>query len=951
MRIRAALALLAAVLLAALSLLAAAPAHAATVTELRVPVRAEPSGAPVSLDASVFLPGGSGRSPVVLLAHGFGGSKDSVRDQAQSLVDQGFVVVTWSARGFGASGGLIHLDDPDYEVADARTLVTAVLDRFGARIQLDKPGDPRLGVIGGSYGGALALMLGATDPRVDSVVASITWNDLAQAFFPNQASAPGAGTAIADSPAAAPSGGVTGVLKQQWASLFFLGQVSAGSSSAGAGDATDPLFGGSTGSAAAPAPSAAAPTSQEPTAHDPCGRFDPTICAEFLKASQTGAPSPQLLTLLRAHSPAALLTGLKAPTLLVQGMNDTLFGLDQADATARALTAQDTPVAVRWMDGGHNGTSSTQAADDQAQSTWLKHYLSGDAATVPAFVFAEPLARRQQTATLQRADASSYSSAATWRAQPIDGLTRTVVNPPGGLPVSNTLLPGLGAAGVSLPTYSLAALPGLTAAFDTPTLTSAVSIAGAPRVRLRVTSSAATSTLFLSVWSVNGDTVTLPRSLVAPVRVSGRPGQTQTVEVALPAATWTFPAGTKLRVLVTATDSTFANSTTARIDQVALTDLQLPQVAGAALPAAGAGGVDRESLGVAIAIGVLLLGFGAWAWRDRRAVAPADAALADVPLEVRGLTQVFKDGHRAVDDVSWRAEQGQVVGLLGPNGAGKTTTLRMVLGLIRPDAGESRILGEQVVPGAAVLSRVGALVEGPGFLPHLSGRDNLQAYWAATGRPASEAAFEEVLDVAALGDAIDRPVRSYSQGMRQRLGIAQAMLGLPEVLILDEPTNGLDPPQIAAMRPILQRYAEAGRTVVVSSHLLAEVEQTCTHIVVMHAGRVVTAGPVSDLVAGGDTTVLEVSSLEGVDRLRATDHVDSVEVLGDGRLLVSAALPRASVVAAAVTAGLPVTGVSSRKHLEEVFLGVIAAAGDRTSEPDTADAASLTERLRKIRAR
>ncbi|PWJ25351.1 ABC-2 type transport system ATP-binding protein [Branchiibius hedensis] len=904
MRIRSALL----VLLAAVAFLAPVPiARAATSIDLSVPVRAEPSGAAVSLDTTVVMPAGSGRHPVVLLAHGFGGSKDSVRPQASSLVDGGFVVITYSARGFGKSGGNIHLDDPDYEVADARAVISAVLASSAAsRITLDKPGDPRLGVVGGSYGGALALMLAATDPRVDTVVASITWNDLAQAFFPDHA-----GTSIAASPGAAPSGGVTGPLKQQWASLFFLGQV---------GGTTDSTTGTT----------------------DPCGRFDPTICAGFLSASSSGQPSAQLLAMLRAHSPAAFLSRLKVPTFLVQGMNDTLFGVDQADATARTLAAQGTPVAMRWMDGGHDGTSSTQAGDEQAQVTWLQHYLLGDAATVPAFVFADPLGRRQSTATLQRASGASYVDAATWRDQPIDGATKTIISPPGGLPVSNTLLPQAASLGTSLPTYSLAALPGLSAAYDTPAFAAQTKIVGAPRLKLTVRSTGPVSTLFLSVWTVNGDTATLARSLVAPIRVSGATGQPHTVDVSLPAATWTFPAGTSLRVLVTPTDSTFANSTVARADSVSISQLQLPQVASTALPVAGAGGVDRESLGVGLAIAALLVVFGLWAWRDRRAVLPADASVADVPLVVSGLTQTFKDGHRAVDDVSWRAERGQILGLLGPNGAGKTTTLRMVLGLIRPDAGQTRILGDQVVPGAAVLGRVGALVEGPGFLPHLTGRANLQAYWAATGRSATEAHYDEALAVAALADAIDRPVRSYSQGMRQRLGIAQAMLGLPEVLILDEPTNGLDPPQIAAMRPILQEYAAGGRTVIVSSHLLAEVEQTCTHIVVMNAGRVVTTGPVAELIANSDTTVLEVASLDGLDALRAVPDVE-VSVVSDTEVVVTSSLPRASVVAAAVGAGMAVTGVSSRKHLEDVFLGMIAASSSASDmSPDA---------LRRIRAR
>ena len=155
-----------------------------------------------------------------------------------------------------------------------------------------------------------------------------------------------------------------------------------------------------------------------------------------------------------------------------------------------------------------------------------------------------------------------------------------------------------------------------------------------------------------------------------------------------------------------------------------------------------------------------------------------------------------------------------------------------------------------------MLSRVGAFVEGAGFLPHLSGRANLELYWQATGRPAEDAHLEEALEIAGLGDALDRAVRTYSQGMRQRLAIAQAMLGLPDLLILDEPTNGLDPPQIREMREVMIRYAAAGRTVIVSSHLLSEVEQTCTHLVVMDRGRLVQAGPVAEIIGSGDTLLV-----------------------------------------------------------------------------------------------
>jgi len=379
-------------------------------------------------------------------------------------------------------------------------------------------------------------------------------------------------------------------------------------------------------------------------------------------------------------------------------------------------------------------------------------------------------------------------------------------------------------------------------------------------------------------------------------------------------------------------------------------------------------GTDTESAlaGGMLAALVILAGAAAlWRRRQRRHEEPR-ADLAEMPLVVTDLVKSYADGHRAVDGVSWRAEKGQVVGLLGPNGAGKTTTMRMVMGLIAPDSGTVHVLGHPVSAGSDVLERVGALIEGPGFLPHLTGRQNLEAYWAATGRRSEEAHIDEALEVAALGGAVDRPVRSYSHGMKQRLGIAQAMLGLPELLVLDEPTNGLDPPQIAAMRPILRRYAETGRTVVISSHMLAEVEMTCTHVVVMHAGRVVTQGLVADLVDSDDTTLLDLDPIaveadedaaepvlpSRLAALRGIDGVTEVRRDTETRVVVVAERPRVEVVGAAVEAGLPVIGVSSRRHLEEVFLGVISAASSGNgSRPTDASDASLIERLRQVRAR
>jgi ABC-2 type transport system ATP-binding protein len=251
--------------------------------------------------------------------------------------------------------------------------------------------------------------------------------------------------------------------------------------------------------------------------------------------------------------------------------------------------------------------------------------------------------------------------------------------------------------------------------------------------------------------------------------------------------------------------------------------------------------------------------------------------LSAVPVAIEDLVKDYGDGYRAVDDVSFRVERGQIVGLLGPNGAGKTTTLRVLMGLIRPTSGTVRVFGELVVAGAPVLSRIGAFIEGPGLLPHLSGRDNLHLFWAATGRPAEDAELDTALEIAGLGESVDRRVKAFSHGMKQRLAIAQAMLGLPEVLVLDEPTNGLDPLQIAEMREVLRRYATTGRTVVISSHLLGEVEQTCTHVVVMHKGRLIAAGSVAE-IAGAGGIQLAVANPQQAMEILATAGVQSQTV-------------------------------------------------------------------------
>jgi ABC-2 type transport system ATP-binding protein len=273
--------------------------------------------------------------------------------------------------------------------------------------------------------------------------------------------------------------------------------------------------------------------------------------------------------------------------------------------------------------------------------------------------------------------------------------------------------------------------------------------------------------------------------------------------------------------------------------------------------------------------------------------------------------------------VDFTVRRGQVVGLLGPNGAGKTTCLRILHGLVRPSAGEVLVFGHHLTPGASVLSRVGALVESPGFLPHLTGRANLELFWRATGRPMGEARMPEVLEIAGLGPALDRRVREYSHGMRQRLAIAQAMLGMPDLLILDEPTDGLDPPQIAGLRRVLRRYAATGRAVLVSSHLLSEVELTCTHVVVLHQGRRVAAGPVADIAADQGTVEVEVTDVERAASLVSTLPVASVARRERDLVVVLNGVARSEVVRTLVTGGVGVERVGPRGRLEDTFLALV----------------------------
>jgi ABC-2 type transport system ATP-binding protein len=293
-------------------------------------------------------------------------------------------------------------------------------------------------------------------------------------------------------------------------------------------------------------------------------------------------------------------------------------------------------------------------------------------------------------------------------------------------------------------------------------------------------------------------------------------------------------------------------------------------------------------------------------------------------LGVRGLTKHFGPV-TAVADLTFDAPRGAVTGFLGPNGSGKTTTLRMLLGLVAPTAGEAWING---VPFAALPQParvVGAVLEAQGFHPARTGRRHLLACAAAIGVP--DAAVDVGLGAVGLLEAADRAVGGYSLGMRQRLALAVAMLGDPQVLILDEPGNGLDPEGIAWMRSFLRGFAARGGTVLVSSHLLGEIEQTADHLVVVSRGRCVYQGGLDTLRASRRARVLvRCADPGGLARALAATGATEIDMLPDGRLGIADA-DEVRVGDAALAAGIAVYGlVAETIDLEQLFFQLTAGA-------------------------
>jgi ABC-2 type transport system ATP-binding protein len=295
---------------------------------------------------------------------------------------------------------------------------------------------------------------------------------------------------------------------------------------------------------------------------------------------------------------------------------------------------------------------------------------------------------------------------------------------------------------------------------------------------------------------------------------------------------------------------------------------------------------------------------------------------AHSPVEVRGLSKRFGEVE-AVKNLSFDVEAGRVTGFLGPNGAGKSTTLRALLGLVRPSSGSATFGGLRYDELEQPAARVGAVLEDVSFHPGRSARNHLRVLAAAGEHPSGR--VQEVLAAVGLSDAADRRVKGYSMGMRQRLAIAAALLGDPQVLILDEPTNGLDPPGISWIRELLREQASNGRAVLVSSHLLAEVAQSVDDVVVIADGELRAQGPL-EKVLGGDEPATEVRAQDPI-RLTSALERRGHRVERDGDLLLVVGATPEQVGAVAGQERVAVLGLAPRvRSLEAAFFALTGAA-------------------------
>jgi ABC-2 type transport system ATP-binding protein len=338
---------------------------------------------------------------------------------------------------------------------------------------------------------------------------------------------------------------------------------------------------------------------------------------------------------------------------------------------------------------------------------------------------------------------------------------------------------------------------------------------------------------------------------------------------------------------------------------------------------------------------------------DERQGSPTDRpeGLTVTIIHTEGLTRRF-GALTAVDHLSLDLPPGGVIGLVGPNGSGKSTLIRMLLGLIRPSGGSAQVLGHPITHPARYAARVGALIESPAFAPHLTAHANLLSLAHLRGLEAGRVG--EVLEIVGLLGRDQEPVRTFSLGMKQRLGIAAALLPDPELLLLDEPTNGLDPAGIAEIRVLLRTLAGQGRTVVVSSHLLTEIEAACDHVVVITLGKLLFAGPMTELLARTSEHI-DVSPENSEDCGRLHDALTAAGwvVAEDGAGLRLDASPdqAPAVNRAATAAGITLSLLIARQEtLEDVFLRLTGSADGDLARQRAAQAQPTRSRPTRSRS-
>lgn len=330
----------------------------------------------------------------------------------------------------------------------------------------------------------------------------------------------------------------------------------------------------------------------------------------------------------------------------------------------------------------------------------------------------------------------------------------------------------------------------------------------------------------------------------------------------------------------------------------------------------------RSAARAVVSAGLVLDGDAAWLLRGKRRDDPLPSLSAMTAISCAGLTKSFGSAV-AVSDLDLEVGTGQVYGFLGPNGAGKTTTIRMLLGLIAPTSGQIRLLGRPL-PDPQAVRLTGSMIEEPAFYPWLTGRQNLQVSAWTRGSHA-DGDVSRALAATGLSEVAGRKVRTYSQGMRQRLGLAAAMLGRPPLMIIDEPTNGLDPAGIREIRELLGELAADGTTVFMSSHLLAEVEQVCDRVAVIVRGRLVEEGPPAQLGTTRRLVRVQVTEADSASALRLLSRwpLRTQTRTKDGEFVVehdsgrdvNAALAAGGVIAESVTVELP--------RLEDRFMEIV----------------------------